>query len=189
MNVRPIETRYKDHYFRSRLEARWAVFFDALRLDWDYEVEGYILENGTQYLPDFWIYLDKESLPGWGFYIEIKATKPTKKEREKLYLLSKETGHTCMFFWGKPTKKDWSISVYKRQMGGSCWIEDGKYNSDLACIAEETHESGKTYPIFKINPLPFGYRWYITQDSTKRYMLEDAFKKASFARFEFGEEG
>jgi hypothetical protein len=36
----PIPTRYKGYHFRSRLEARWAVFFDALGLRWQYEVEG-----------------------------------------------------------------------------------------------------------------------------------------------------
>lgn len=29
--VRPIETKYAGHLFRSRTEARWAVFFDAAR--------------------------------------------------------------------------------------------------------------------------------------------------------------
>ncbi len=28
--IKAIETRYKGYRFRSRLEARWAVFFDAL---------------------------------------------------------------------------------------------------------------------------------------------------------------
>lgn len=30
--MKAIETRYKGYRFRSRLEARWAVFFDALGL-------------------------------------------------------------------------------------------------------------------------------------------------------------
>ena len=28
--IKPIQTRYKGFNFRSRLEARWAVFFDAI---------------------------------------------------------------------------------------------------------------------------------------------------------------
>jgi hypothetical protein len=35
--TKSIQTRYSGRYFRSRLEARWAVFFDALGLKWDYE--------------------------------------------------------------------------------------------------------------------------------------------------------
>lgn len=30
MDIKPIETHYNGYRFRSRLEARWAVFFDAL---------------------------------------------------------------------------------------------------------------------------------------------------------------
>ena len=53
MHPRAIETRYKGYRFRSRLEARWAVFFDALGLKWEYEPEGFELPGGVRYLPDF----------------------------------------------------------------------------------------------------------------------------------------
>lgn len=52
-SIRPIETHYKGYRFRSRLEARWAVFFDAIGATWEYEPEGFVLEDGTYYLPDF----------------------------------------------------------------------------------------------------------------------------------------
>ena len=51
-DIKPIETRYAGCHFRSRLEARWAVFFDALEIRWEYEPEGFDLEAGP-YLPDF----------------------------------------------------------------------------------------------------------------------------------------
>lgn len=54
MQVR--ETIYKGIEFRSRLEARWAVFFDELNLSWEYEPEGYRLDDGTCYLPDFYVH-------------------------------------------------------------------------------------------------------------------------------------
>lgn len=50
--IQPIETRYAGCRFRSRLEARWAVFFDHLGIHWEYEPEGYQLQSGW-YLPDF----------------------------------------------------------------------------------------------------------------------------------------
>lgn len=62
--IKAIETQYKGYKFRSRLEARWAVFFDTLGLKWDYEVQGFDLD-GVRYLPDFWI-------PSYGVYFEIK---------------------------------------------------------------------------------------------------------------------
>lgn len=51
--MQPIETHYKGYRFRSRLEARWAVFFDHLKLSWEYEPEGFDLGDGVWYLPDF----------------------------------------------------------------------------------------------------------------------------------------
>ena len=34
-----LPTKYAGIQFRSRLEARWAVFFDALKIKWEYEPE------------------------------------------------------------------------------------------------------------------------------------------------------
>lgn len=50
--IKAIETQYKGYRFRSRLEARWAVFFDALGIPWEYEPEGFETRAG-RYLPDF----------------------------------------------------------------------------------------------------------------------------------------
>lgn len=51
--LKPIDTVYKGYKFRSRLEARWAVFFDEMRFKWEYEPQGFGLSNGEAYLPDF----------------------------------------------------------------------------------------------------------------------------------------
>ena len=51
--MKAIQTEYKGYLFRSRLEARWAVFFDACGVRWEYEPEGYDLGDGIYYLPDF----------------------------------------------------------------------------------------------------------------------------------------
>jgi len=51
--ITAIPTEYKGYRFRSRLEARWAVFFDACGVKWEYEPEGFALPNGQFYLPDF----------------------------------------------------------------------------------------------------------------------------------------
>ena len=51
--IKPIQTRYKCCHFRSRLEARWAVYFDSLNVKWEYEPEGFDLGDGLHYLPDF----------------------------------------------------------------------------------------------------------------------------------------
>lgn len=64
--IKAIETQYKGYRFRSRLEARWAVFFDALGIEYQYEPEGFDLGAAGAYLPDFY-------LPGLGCWIEVKG--------------------------------------------------------------------------------------------------------------------
>jgi hypothetical protein len=60
--LQPIQTNYSGCLFRSRLEARWAVFFDNARIKWEYEPEGFQIkedyaESGKKwnYLPDFYL--------------------------------------------------------------------------------------------------------------------------------------
>lgn len=62
--IKAIPTTYSGCEFESRLEARWAVFFDQIDVEWEYEPEGFKLPSGW-YLPDFWI-------PDWHAYVEIK---------------------------------------------------------------------------------------------------------------------
>lgn len=63
--IKAIETVYSGYRFRSRLEARWAVFFDAMGIEYQHEPEGFILSNKQPYLPDFY-------LPTLGIYVEVK---------------------------------------------------------------------------------------------------------------------
>lgn len=63
--IRAIETRYAGCRFRSRLEARWAVFFNALNIPWVYEPQGYAFA-GRAYLPDF-------LLPQSATWVEVKG--------------------------------------------------------------------------------------------------------------------
>lgn len=69
------ECTYSHTTFRSQLEARWAIFFDSLELDWDYEPCHYPLGDGLGYLPDFY-------LPGLGLWVEGKG--PTYLDRHAM---------------------------------------------------------------------------------------------------------
>lgn len=66
--IKAIETHYKGYRFRSRLEARWAVFFETLGYDWKYEAQGF-QHHGEKYLPDFEIKSNNLT-----FYIEVKGS-------------------------------------------------------------------------------------------------------------------
>lgn len=70
--LKAIETSYKGYRFRSRLEARWAVFFSTLGARWEYEAQGYDLNGVGLYLPDFQLFND--------LWVEIKGPTPTPQE-------------------------------------------------------------------------------------------------------------
>jgi ribosomal protein S27AE len=55
-SMKAIQTSYSGYLFRSRLEARWGVWFGAVGLQWEYEPEGFALPDGARYLPDFRVY-------------------------------------------------------------------------------------------------------------------------------------
>lgn len=89
-----LPTLYKGITYRSRMEARWAVFFDFLKIRHEYESEGYELDGFT-YLPDFW-------LPDHDFFVEIKPVSPTLDESAKAAALAEFTKKTVFVFCGNP---------------------------------------------------------------------------------------
>lgn len=76
--IKAIETVYNGYRFRSRLEARWAVFFDAIELDYQYEPQGFVGLGDIPYLPDFYF-------PEKDIYAEVKGTdRDLLKDTEKI---------------------------------------------------------------------------------------------------------
>ena len=61
-----MEVAYSGRIFRSRLEARWAVFLDLLNVNWDYEPSFYQVSQDLYYLPDFY-------LPDQQLWLEVKG--------------------------------------------------------------------------------------------------------------------
>ena len=93
--MQPITTRYKGYCFRSRLEARWAVYFEAIGLEWNHEKEGFIFDNGVCYLPDFW-------LPQVKMWAEVEPGDFDKEELGKVYSLVQESRFSCILLDGLP---------------------------------------------------------------------------------------
>jgi hypothetical protein len=81
MMIKAIETYYNGYRFRSRLEARRAVFLDTVGIHYQYEPEGFDLD-GLWYLPDLYV----PALKAW---IEIKPELPTGVEADKLIRFDK----------------------------------------------------------------------------------------------------
>jgi hypothetical protein len=103
--IKAIDTIYEGYRFRSRLEARWAVFFDSVGWRWSYEAEGYTFPDGTCYLPDFYL-LD------YGLFIEIKGQEPTEKECAKAINM-KKGGKSVLIIVGPP----WEVENFHHAIG------------------------------------------------------------------------
>lgn len=85
-DYKPIETHYNGYRFRSRLEARWAIFFDTLGIKYEYEPEGYQLSDGTLYLPDFYLPESKQ-------FFEVKGVMTEKDIHKVTSSLRTQDGH------------------------------------------------------------------------------------------------
>lgn len=106
--MKAIQTRYNGHRFRSRTEARWAVFFDYLDVPYEYEPEGYVLDDGTRYLPDF--YLPREDC-----FFEIKGAEPSEDDITKAGLLSYASGKWVDMLVGQPGRHElWAFRGKRR---------------------------------------------------------------------------
>jgi hypothetical protein len=133
---------------RSRLEARWATFFTAAALDWEYEPRTFSLRNNQIYTPDFY-------LPEVG-WIEIKATPEDAQAAEsKLCLFAQErnnlieASHRKEFYTICAPKPDFDIHGFHRwdpEPAEIYWAEDIYL---LFCGVEtlKTAERLKIHPI------------------------------------------
>ncbi len=196
--LKPIQTEYKGYLFRSRLEARWAVFFDALGAKWEYEPEGFDLGDGIMYLPDFLLhgvtinhgYFNRNR----DVYVEVKGQ------------MSDEDAEKIVRFYnaGYPKDNDWGVSKTAVLVVGS--IPDGENLREiLDSMQEQAYRNHDGWPnlynfktvdgdnyaafpgvdkkgIFNLFGDDSAYLWSINSTAT-----EAAFRKARQARFEFGE--
>lgn len=167
--LRPIETRYGGYRYRSRLEARWAVFFDALGIEYDYEPEGYDLGEHGYYLPDFW-------LPQVGMWAEVKAVAFGDAEKDRCRALAEASGCPCLMLDGLPAERNYwgytgvaedddeypALMDYVLFEGHRYWLSEGRF---FACTGNSQ---------WNVEELP-------------DWGGEEAVRAAREARFEHGE--
>lgn len=131
--IKAIPATYNGVTFRSRTEARWAVFFDALGVRWEYEHEGYQLPSGW-YLPDFWL----PELSG-GMFAEIKPRRaPTEREAQAVKELCAATGKMTCIFPGAP--HEWYEDSINGDAPWAC-IGRGACGGCDECPDDVAHES------------------------------------------------
>jgi hypothetical protein len=118
--IKALETAYSGCLFRNRLEARWAVFFDALGVSWEYEKQGYALASGC-YLPDFY-------LPDLECWVEIKPDTPSDLEKSLSEELADFTDRPALFGIGLPgAERLWVYCQDANDNGGGLyWWDDAE---------------------------------------------------------------
>ena len=199
--IKAIQTHYKGYRFRSRLEARWAVFFDALGVKWEYEKQGYSLPSGP-YLPDFWLPLQagyqRTQFPRGCYWVEIKPVRPTEDEINLLMELTRVTGHNSFLVAGSVGDDD--LTTYK----ASCirdiqsldyWIHDACPQLQTSAGELRHDDSGRFHPddfaaaLRCESDLSFPPFCEITSLTSRPYcdVYDAAVSAARSARFEHGE--
>lgn len=162
-DIKAIETIYKGYRFRSRLEARWGVFFDVAGLRWEYEPEGFELPSSVRYLPDFRLTSSHRKV-----WVEVKAEMPTARELLKLQSLldPKNSADFGLFLVGQPCDHTNVKIVYSQSFGldvRTIPYEDARVTLDWLGSEEHISTRGDTWA--------------------------RAVAAARSARFEFGEQG
>jgi hypothetical protein len=129
-SLQPIPTAYGGYQFRSRLEARWAVFFTQMCFRFAYESEGWALPGGW-YLPDFFLVF-----PRGGMWIEVKAHNgATDVARRKCAELAVGNRHPVYLIAGPP-----AFGEFRWER----WGVDGKHtrlHGDAVAVPREWYDA------------------------------------------------
>ena len=182
MDIKPIETIYNGYRFRSRLEARWAVFFDALGVKYEYEPEGFKLSDGTLYLPDFY-------LPESKAFFEVKGVM-NDTDMHKVEQLIEDSGRPCIIGYSDFTFEacdDWWEGIYKLTSKACSVLVKcrvcGKYyfsgiSGSYICQCCDAYDGDSYFDVVC---------WGNIDDCEDE--VENAILRAKQARFEHGEHG
>lgn len=175
--TKAIQTVYNNYKFRSRLEARWAVFFDKLGINYEYESEGYELSDGTRYLPDF--YLPEEHV-----FIEIKGEYPTEEYKKMLGVFAESTGDALLLISGSPGKQVMELYCYDstESTGGNGWNDIKGLSLVRGLLLFHVDDAHKR--VYSTNDCE---HWFDMTSSEVSESFLRSLAKARQARFEFGE--
>lgn len=173
--IQAIQTKYAGCRFRSRLEARWAVFFDAMGYKWEFEPQGYVLKDYGPYLPDFW-------LPQFRLWVEVKGEE-SQGDLDKITALAVEHKSAGVLVVGLPALNHYPGSVWCPYANGSELI--GFFTLDDKV---EGHPVFRDWDSVTCQACHYGNSHWQSRDFYGSKYLK-AIEAATSARFEFGEGG
>ena len=169
-----IQTRFMGYRFRSRLEARWAVFLQTLGIPWEYEPEGFDLGQAGWYLPDF-----KLTVPNLEtVYVEVKPRYAQDADWVKAKALA-ASGVNVLLWGGEPGLRSDTLCLGNP-------VDAARYGGSVVLQTETGPEALVHY---ERGRLVFASR---RDDYTKaEYGISqlEAVRAAKGARFEHGECG
>jgi hypothetical protein len=157
MNKIALTTVYRGTTFRSRTEARWAVFFDHMGLPWLYEPKTVTLPSGSVYIPDFLV-----NYGGGNFqWFEVKATEEDIPEKDfdkiaefdanvaSIYILDGWPRFDVFMHpdtyrqeFRKKSDRFGSVIAYEDTDGFRNWV--GEFQSDIASLITKKYENAVT---------------------------------------------
>lgn len=110
-----IRTLYGGVWFRSRLEASWATYFDASGIRWKYEPQTFKLGDYGSYRPDFQI-----SLNGRELFVEIKPRKKmvSLDQWVRIHQFVKQWRKALVMAYGKPGPGPFTLEEFSKPVGG-----------------------------------------------------------------------
>jgi len=178
MTIKAIETNYGGYKFRSRLEARWAVFFNEVKIEWDYEPQGFRVETPRgriNYLPDFWL--------GSGQWAEVKGYLDLDGMR-RLHAIACGmaqcgSGNDIVIFPDipRPSSILWPVQLhYHGRLWGLAWRPEHGCPMERPHVAVDATEANADH---LTSGFPFGIPDW----------AQDGLERARCARFEWGESG
>lgn len=215
-DIKAIETEYNGYRFRSRLEARVAVLFSDAGIAYEYEPEGYKHDDGTMYLPDF--YLPEEDI-----YVEVKPIRKGFAEeivKASKFLGGKIRGLMVITEIPKPQENYtwWFPVLYVDPLSNetrlryvpllmSCegdpwffWDAAAAFDSEIrlgwwsgAMIASHLADfkpiNDTCFPYMEYDQEVVKYAMHLVSNMNDNLKLADAYRHAYQARFEHGEKG
>ncbi len=166
--IKALETLYAGRRYRSRLEARWSIFFDTCGIAYQYEPEGFGLKSGP-YLPDFY-------LTDFGLYLEIKGQAPNELERAKASELADGANTVVLLAVGPP---DEQFQIH--------WFDQNGEDEDaLYAIAADAAQAGRFWLVSEDQARWLGGGAMVAGSERGGPVfspLQDAYAAANSARF------
>jgi hypothetical protein len=165
--MKALKTKYNGIEYRSKLEARWAVFFDHYGLKFEYEPGSFKLKNGILYCPDF-LLLDLDC------YCEIK---PLITEVKNGYCLHKFENNIV----GLKHSEYLKLINFELPIILCCGLPLERNFIKFNCDHNSNFDLG--YPTFDYKLIPPAWRWWSSNQISDFPTMGDIRKSAEYARY------